>query len=77
MAGAARPDQRPLSPHVSVWRWHVTMATSILHRATGVGLYGGAVLLTIWLYAVADGPACRASQSLDPTDPIRPHFFGG
>jgi len=60
MAGAARPDQRPLSPHVTVWRWHVTMATSILHRATGVGLYGGAVLLTFWLYAVADGPTTYA-----------------
>ena len=56
MAGAARPDQRPIAPHLSVWRWHVTMATSILHRATGVALYGGAVGLALWLSAVADGP---------------------
>ena len=31
-----------MSPHLQVWRWHVTMAASILHRATGVALYGGA-----------------------------------
>jgi succinate dehydrogenase / fumarate reductase cytochrome b subunit len=55
MAGATRPE-RPLSPHVSIWRWHVTMATSILHRVTGVGLYGGMILFCFWLMAVAAGP---------------------
>jgi succinate dehydrogenase / fumarate reductase cytochrome b subunit len=47
---------RPLSPHLQVWRWHLTMATSILHRASGVALYAGAVLLTVWLLAIASGP---------------------
>ena len=56
MAGVTRPDQRPLSPHVSVWRWHVTMASSILHRVTGVGLYAAMILLAGWLMAVASGP---------------------
>ncbi len=56
MAGATRPEGRPLSPHVSIWRWHVTMATSILHRATGVALYGAAFGLALWLIAVAMGP---------------------
>lgn len=60
MAGAARPDERPIAPHLSIWRWHVTMAGSILHRVTGIGLYGGAVLLTIWLAAVAAGPETYA-----------------
>jgi succinate dehydrogenase / fumarate reductase cytochrome b subunit len=48
---------RPLSPHVQVWRWHVTMAASILTRATGAALYGGAILLMGWALALASGPA--------------------
>jgi succinate dehydrogenase / fumarate reductase cytochrome b subunit len=48
---------RPLSPHVQVWRWHITMATSILHRATGSALYGGALILAGWAAALAAGPA--------------------
>ena len=49
-------DSKPLSPHLQIWRWHATMATSILHRATGVALYAGAIVLTIWLGAAATGP---------------------
>ncbi|MEZ6023382.1 MAG: succinate dehydrogenase, cytochrome b556 subunit [Hyphomonadaceae bacterium] len=60
MAGAPRPENRPVSPHLSVWRWHVTMATSILHRATGVGLYGAGVGLAFWLMAAAAGPETYA-----------------
>ncbi|QUD86828.1 succinate dehydrogenase, cytochrome b556 subunit [Phenylobacterium montanum] len=48
---------RPLSPHVQVWRWHITMAGSILHRATGVALYGGALILAGWAACLASGPA--------------------
>ena len=44
MAGATRPEDRPVSPFLTVWRWHITMAASILHRVTGVALYGGVVL---------------------------------
>lgn len=47
---------RPLSPFLTVFRWPVTMATSIVHRVTGVGLAGGILLLTWWLVAVANGP---------------------
>ncbi|MGL4542278.1 MAG: succinate dehydrogenase, cytochrome b556 subunit, partial [Polymorphobacter sp.] len=32
---STRPQVRPLSPHISIWKWRVTMAVSILHRATG------------------------------------------
>lgn len=47
---------RPLSPHAQIWRWHITMAASILNRATGAALYGGAVLLMGWALALASGP---------------------
>lgn len=46
---------RPLSPHLQVWRWHVTMLTSILTRATGVALYVGALILAGWAVALALG----------------------
>jgi succinate dehydrogenase / fumarate reductase cytochrome b subunit len=49
-------DKRPMSPHLQVWKWHVTMLGSILHRATGVANYMGAFLVTAWLFAAASGP---------------------
>ena len=48
--------ERPLSPHLQVYRWPITMATSILHRMTGVGLGLGTLLLAWWLVAAAAGP---------------------
>lgn len=48
--------ERPLSPHLQVYRWPVTMATSILHRATGIALAVGSLLLAWWLLAAAAGP---------------------
>lgn len=48
--------ERPLSPHLSVYRWSITMALSIMHRATGMALSAGAILLVWFLYAVASGP---------------------
>lgn len=60
MAAAGSPDNRPLSPHLQVWRWHVTMLGSILHRASGVGLYIGMILFAFWLMAVAAGPETYA-----------------
>jgi len=50
-------QDRPLSPHLQVYRWQMTMALSILHRITGVGLGLGALLLVWWLVAAASGPA--------------------
>lgn len=49
-------DKRPMSPHVSIWKWHITMAGSILHRASGVVNYLGAGLVVAWLFATAAGP---------------------
>jgi succinate dehydrogenase / fumarate reductase cytochrome b subunit len=48
-------DKRPMSPHVQVWRWHITMAGSILHRASGVANYVGAMVAVGWLLAAASG----------------------
>lgn len=45
----------PLSPHLQVWRWHITMAASILHRASGIGAAGGLILLVAWLACLALG----------------------
>src|ERR1700741_4548778 len=58
-AGKA-PRERPMSPHLSVWRWHITMATSIAHRATGVALYVGALIAAAWAAALAGGPDAYA-----------------
>ncbi len=51
-----KPAIRPLSPFLTVFRWPITMATSIVHRMTGVALAGGTVLLAWWLVASASGP---------------------
>lgn len=49
---------RPLSPHLTIWRWGPHMAVSILHRVTGSGMATvGAVLLVWWLAAAASGEA--------------------
>jgi succinate dehydrogenase / fumarate reductase cytochrome b subunit len=52
---------RPLSPHISIYSWKFTMLLSILHRATGIALSVGALLLVYWLGAAASGPDAFAS----------------
>ena len=51
---------RPLSPHIQVYRWQWTMLLSIVHRATGTALSVGALLMVSWLLALASGPAAFA-----------------
>lgn len=46
---------RPLSPHLTIYRWPLTMILSILHRATGVSLSVGLIIFSIWLFAIAFG----------------------
>jgi succinate dehydrogenase / fumarate reductase cytochrome b subunit len=55
--------ERPLSPHVQVWRWHVTMAASIFNRVTGVGLYVGWLIFAGWALALASGPDAYGAYS--------------
>ena len=47
---------RPISPHLQVYRWTITMAMSIAHRATGIANYAGTLFLVIWLAAAAWSP---------------------
>lgn len=49
-------DDRPLSPHLQVYRPQITSILSITHRATGVFLSLAAVMLTYWLASAAYGP---------------------
>jgi succinate dehydrogenase / fumarate reductase cytochrome b subunit len=51
---------RPLSPHLGIYKWSPTMATSITHRITGVSMAGGTVLIAWWLIAAASGPESYA-----------------
>jgi succinate dehydrogenase / fumarate reductase cytochrome b subunit len=52
--------ERPLSPHIQIYRWQISMALSILHRVTGVGLGLGTLLMAYWLIALAAGPVAFA-----------------
>jgi succinate dehydrogenase / fumarate reductase cytochrome b subunit len=67
---STRVRQRPLSPHVQIYRWPVTMATSIVHRATGIALSAGTLLVAWWLIATATGPAAYAVFSLVARSPL-------
>jgi succinate dehydrogenase / fumarate reductase, cytochrome b subunit len=56
MADANIKQERPLSPHISIYRRQINMVMSILHRITGTALYFGTVLLAAWLIGIAQGP---------------------
>ena len=67
----AATNPRPLSPHLSIWRWGPHMAVSILHRATGVALtIGGLAVLTWWLMALAKGAETYADFTKVAGSPI-------
>jgi succinate dehydrogenase / fumarate reductase cytochrome b subunit len=53
--------ERPLSPHLQVYRWPLAMFLSILHRMTGVGLAVGAFVVTWWLLAAVNGEEAYAT----------------
>ncbi len=46
-------EGRPLSPHLTIYRWPVTMTLSILHRMTGVALSAGLIVYVLWLGSIA------------------------
>jgi len=49
------PAQRPLSPHLGIYKWQLTAVMSIMHRATGMALAVGTIFLVWWLVAAASG----------------------
>src|SRR5579863_5718340 len=80
---------RPLSPHLQIYRWPVTMATSIAHRVTGVALSIGMIVLAWWLIAAATGSDAYHIFAASAANPIGQivlfgflwslafHFFNG
>lgn len=57
--------KRPLSPHLQIYKPQITSFTSILHRATGVALSVGTLVLVYWLSAIAGGEeAYKSAQEL-------------
>ena len=61
---AQAQSKRPLSPHLSIWRWGPAMAVSILHRAAGEGMaFVGIPVFLWWLGALAAGPEAYATFS--------------
>src|SRR4029078_13146528 len=64
-------QSRPLSPHLTIWRWGPHMVVSILHRATGVALsFAGLGILTWWLFALSSGPEAYATFTKVATSPL-------
>jgi len=67
----AGTKNRPLSPHLQIWRWGPHMFVSILHRVTGNGMaVAGLGVLLWWLGALAGGPAAYATFASWMTTPI-------
>lgn len=56
MSRSSVASKRPLSPHLTIYRWPITMALSILNRITGGALYVGTLLVAWWLVALATSP---------------------
>jgi succinate dehydrogenase / fumarate reductase cytochrome b subunit len=89
MAETRAPAERPLSPHLQIYRPMLTMMMSIAHRITGAALYVGTPLLVWYLFAAAEGGSAFAFASwflgsiigqiilLGFTFALLHHFFGG
>ncbi len=89
MSDSTATRARPISPHLQIYRFTPTMAMSIIHRATGIALYFGMLLVAAWLVAAASGPVWfdRASWLLGSwfglvvlvgfTWTVWHHLFGG
>jgi succinate dehydrogenase / fumarate reductase cytochrome b subunit len=67
----ATTRSRPLSPHLTIWRWGPHMIVSILHRASGVALsFAGLGILAWWLFALSSGPDAYATFTETATSPL-------
>jgi succinate dehydrogenase / fumarate reductase, cytochrome b subunit len=67
----AATKPRPLSPHLTIWRWGPHMIVSILHRATGTALsIAGLAVLTWWLMAIAQGQDAYAHFTKIAAHPV-------
>ncbi|WP_322100037.1 succinate dehydrogenase, cytochrome b556 subunit [Geminicoccus roseus] len=62
---------RPLSPHLQIYRWYLSMVMSIMNRVTGIALSVGLVLLAWWLVALASGP-----EAFDTVHSLAGSWFG-
>ena len=69
--------ERPLSPHLQVYRWQITMTMSILHRASGIILVAGAFALVWWLLALAAGGEAYADAAECLASPLGKLFLFG
>ena len=66
-----RNPDRPLSPHLTIWKWGPGMIVSILHRLTGGALsVAGLAVLTWWLYAIAAGSVAYDKFSALAASPV-------
>ena len=63
------PD-RPLSPHLSVYKFKYTLLSSIVSRATGIALTAGFLVLLYWVMAIFRGPQAYAQAELVLSHPI-------
>jgi succinate dehydrogenase / fumarate reductase cytochrome b subunit len=70
-------DQRPLSPHLGVYKFAYSMALSILHRITGVVSTFGFLALVWWLMALASGPEAYARAMLRLGSPLAKLLLAG
>ncbi|HET7656302.1 MAG TPA: succinate dehydrogenase, cytochrome b556 subunit [Luteimonas sp.] len=69
--------ERPLSPHLQVYRWQITMTMSILHRVTGTILVVGAFAFAWWLLALAAGGDTYATVADCLASPLGKLFLFG
>lgn len=70
-------DNRPLSPYIWHWRWHLSMLTSILHRVMGVALSIGTIFLAAWFVTAAMGPDAYAAFQRAAGHPVGLVVLGG
>jgi succinate dehydrogenase / fumarate reductase cytochrome b subunit len=71
MAEPRTQIERPLSPHLGIYHFSITMAMSILHRITGCALYFGTLLLVWWLLA-----ASSSARQFDIVSAVFASWFG-